>query len=364
VKIFRGLFVFFLCLSAVCAPAAAVTTLRPEEQPWRLMERAQIAFDQHDFGASVKFAEEAKRNKAREYAWFVSVLSAEIHSQQIQRTGGKIDAVLRELKDREARNAIEIVSYFTALHDPDYYHDSASELIAYISSMGVFPEAECLIGDVYLLESEIELAKTYYMKAWEQSYALDIPDSKYDILYKLARLAGMAEDDELFEQSLLLVLADDPYYNSTTQFAYLNAVIQAINRGYSADRIFLMYRANTYRSLDAAALLAPFYKRKQDPEKYLQIAILSVLTAFSRMHEILGERDLEYAYTTLDDFFAKAKRYADIQEWITNHMVWECFISFADAAAMQGKQSLAEEIRRIILRHGPNRIVELVRRNQ
>jgi tetratricopeptide (TPR) repeat protein len=357
--------IIFLCL-CLAAPVFGATILLPEEQPWRLMERANIAFERGEFGAAVRLAEEAKRNKNREYAWYASILSTEMNSSALQETGDQIDAALRAMEDRQARNAVEILAYFTSLNGQDYFHNSVAAIISHISTMFVLPEADTLIGDVYMIEGEAELAKSYYLKAWEHAYALDIPDSKYDILYKLARLAEMQDDDELFEQSLLLILAADPLYSQGGGqiSSYLRSIIQSINRGYSADRIFLMYRASTYRSLDALIQLAPFYQRTGDNEKFLATSILAALTAFTRLYEIHLERDLDFTYTTLEDFFTRCGRHRDIQEWIANHKVWESFLTFADAVLTTGQKPLADELRRIVIRFAPLYIAEIARHAQ
>jgi hypothetical protein len=182
----------------------------------------------------------------------------------------------------------------------------------------------------------------------------------------------MRQDDELFEQSLLLVLAEDPYYNGSARISdeqqvsrsYLRSMVQVILRGYSADRFFFMYRAHTYQSLQAYARLAPFYRRTQEPDRYLETSIMAAITAFSRIYEILLDRDLDYTYTTLDNFFTRVLWYTDIQEWITRNKVWECFLYLADAASQHGQQSLTRELGQLIRRYAPAHIVGLLEQSQ
>jgi hypothetical protein len=361
VKIVKIFIVFILCVS-VYVPVNAATILQPDEQPWYMIEKARIAFEQGDYGVSVRLAEAAKQNKLKEYSWYVTTLSNELRAQSVQRAGDDITAAMVALEARDAYAAIEIVSYFVDAYGADFFHNRISELIAYISVMAVFPEADCIIGDVYAVEGEAKLAREYYLKAWKNAAAMEIPDAKYDVLYRLASLARMKNDDDAFEQALLLILADDPYYNGAERISenqgraspYLKSIVQSINRGYSADRIFLMYRANTYRSLQALIMLASFYRRNQDAERFLEVSVLGSLTAFTRINEIIAERDIVYEYTTVDNLFKNSLRYADIQDWMKKNSVWECFVLFADAASLYGQEPLAREIRQIFTNYAPH----------
>jgi tetratricopeptide (TPR) repeat protein len=329
-----------------------------------MIEKAHLAYEQGDYGLAVRLAEEAKQNKVKEYAWFTSMLSNELKALQVQRAGDAISAVLEQLEQRNAYTAIEILTSFVAIYGEEFFQYKVSAVLDYIAKMDVLPEADCVIGDAYLLQGEVELAKDYYRKALDKAYGLDIPDTKYDILYKLADLAMMQADDALLEQSLLLVLVDDPYYNGEAQFSenqgpsspYLRAMLRSITNGYSIDRMFLMYRAGTYRSLKALIMLADFYRRIDETERFLGTAALGALTAFTRMYEVVSERTLEFSYTTVDAFFRDSMRYADVQEWMTTNAVWTSFVLFADALTVHGQRPLASEIWRILVRYAPENI--------
>jgi hypothetical protein len=105
-----------------------------------------------------------------------------------------------------------------------------------------------------------------------------------------------------------------------------------------------MYRADTYRALKAYLQLTHFYRVKGDNEKYFAMASLACLTAFTRIYTVLDSRELEYTFTTLNDFFVRALGYEEIREWIDANQVLEIFSLFADAITLHGQQRLAEEI--------------------
>jgi tetratricopeptide (TPR) repeat protein len=310
------------------------------------MEKARSEFSHGQYGTALKAANQAKANKSREYAWYSSILKNELRAQEVHDADGSFDAVLSVLRERDALVAINIINYFTGLYGEDFHKNSLTKLVEEIERMAVLPEAEKLLGDIYLVEGETGLAKTYYQEAWKHAYALDIPAGKYDILYKLAHIGDLEHNDELYEQSLLLVLADDPYARGfqDKSGAFIKALTIGVERGYSADKFFFMYRADTYRSLKAYLQLARFYRIKGDNDKYFAMASLGCLTAFTRIYTILDSRELEYTFTTLSDFFARANSREEIREWIDANNVLEIFSLFADAVTLHGQQRLAEEI--------------------
>jgi hypothetical protein len=316
-----------------------VGILSSDEAPHRVLEKAVIAFETGEYGMALRLAEEAKQNKRREYNWFVQTLTDAMKPYQVQQAGDDIPAVLTALESRDAHDAVEIIRMFVSMYSVDFFHNHVSEITAYIKKMNVFPEADFLIGNVYFYESELLLAREYYTRSWEQSYALDTFDQKYDILYQISDLAKMLGDDELFEQSLLLVLADDPYYNNEaivslgmeTGNTFYDSIKRALGRGYSVDRIFEMYRVNEYRSLRAYIALAGFYRDAGLTEQFLKNAVLGSFTAFTRMYAIVAERNVGYEYRGVNDFFVQALRYHDVSSWSLELGVWECFYYLFEA---------------------------------
>jgi hypothetical protein len=304
-----------------------------------VLEKAVIAFETGEYGTALRLADEAKQNKRREYNWFVQTLVDAMKPYQVQQAGDDIFAVLTALESRDAHDAGEISRMFVYMYSADFFHMHVSEITAHIRKMNVFPEADFLIGKIYFYESELLLAREYYTRSWEQAYALDIHEQKYDILYHIADLAKMLGDDELFERSLLLVLADDPFYNNQavvsagmeTGNTFYDSVKRALGRGYSVDKIFEMYRVNEYRSLRAYIALAGFYRDAGMTEQFLKNAVLGSFTAFTRMYAIAVERNVGYEYKGVNEFFIQVLRYNDVAAWSLELGVWECFYYLFEA---------------------------------
>jgi hypothetical protein len=314
---------------------------------WKMLESAYIAFEAGEYGTAMRLAERAKQNKKQEYERYSKILSDAMRPAEVQRAGDSLAAVLAVLDSRDAVDAAGILRLFVSKQH--IWETSVSQIIEHIKKMYVLPEAEWLIARVYFYESELLLAREYYLRAWEQSFALDIPEQRYDILYEMADLADMLADDELFEKSLLLVLADDPYYNKqaateAVQANLYDSVKSALARNYSLDRIFLMYRAEQLRSLKAYIALAKFYRDKGMKDAALKNAVLGSLTAFTRMYAIIAERDVSYEYKGMEDFFDRALRYRDVAAWSVNQGVWDCFYHLYEAASERAFTAFSNDL--------------------
>ncbi|MDR3311858.1 MAG: hypothetical protein LBS64_01825 [Spirochaetaceae bacterium] len=359
-KIFVFIALFILVLAGGFCVEFPSGIFRSDEQPWRLLEQAKIAFAQKDFGTALRLANEARANKAREYGRYLSTLTAELRPQQVQRAGDRIDGVLSVLRDRDSTAAVEIITGFLDRYGEEYFRGRITELTTHIKKNAALPEADYLVGDIYLIEGELDLAKSYYLQAWENAFALDIPESKYNILYQLARIGELQNDDELFEQSLLLILADDPYAGGFQHKdgRFIRGVIQNIERGYSADKLFFMYRTDTFRALNAYLSLASFYRRAQNNGDYLATATLAMLTVCTRMYNALVERDRAYTFTTLSDFFSHVLYSQEIAGWADSHKGWEALLLFADAVKKNGQHRLSREILDLLWVYAPEHIRE------
>jgi HEPN domain-containing protein len=336
VKSFLSIVSFFLLAAFV----HSAVILSGDELPWQTLEKARIAFDDGEYGNALRLAEQAKQNKKKEHALYIQILTDALKPSQVQRVGDNLSAVLGVFESRRADDAAEIVKHFTGLHSDEYYTHSISALMKYIQTRAVYPEADFLIGNIYFYENEYSLAREYFTRSWELSFALDIPDQKYDILYRIADLADMMGDDELYEQSLLLILADDPYFNSRAAVTadmeiasvFYNSIKIAMEKQYTADKIFLMYRADSFRSVKAYNLLTKFYSVRGMKDEALKTAVLGSLTSFTRMYEFVVARNIGYEYKGVEQFFAEALRYNDIVKWSLEQSVWECFYYLLESA--------------------------------
>ena len=74
------------------------------------------------------------------------------------------------------------------------------------------------------------------------------------------------------------------------------------------------------------------------------ISILSVLTSFTRIYEIISERNKKFTFTTLEQFFQEALKYRDVKDWMNKNNVWRGFYNFGKLLSYKGNKLLADQV--------------------
>lgn len=328
-SICRILFLLIVCFYSVLFSAAqSPQKLKIEEEPWRVLENAQLAYNSGSYGEAIRLAEKAKLNRIAQCEWYRYALNSALRVSSIKHAGDSIDRVLHALKEDDLRDATAIVEYFIRIHTAEFFDNSISKLFDFATSRKEYPEAEYLLGKVYQIESEYDLAFHYYDKAWKNAEYLDVPDEKYDILYSIADLAYAISDFDKYETTLLLVLDADESFKDES---FVNTYMQVLNnsRTMTPDRFFQLYRTGNARSIKACNLLAKFYEDRGEKIKSLTMSTFSAMAAMNHMSNVILDRDKEFEYVSLNDFFIKAAKYTDIVQWGIDNSVWESFYTFA-----------------------------------
>src|SRR5574344_273729 len=89
--------------------AQSKESLDPEQYSWRMLQKAQTAFDQRDFGLAFKHADAAKINRKKEVEWAITTLEQAMKPVAVQKVGDNIDAILDILKERDSHDAVSII---------------------------------------------------------------------------------------------------------------------------------------------------------------------------------------------------------------------------------------------------------------
>ena len=315
--------VFSILLGASCF----AISLPLFQNSTRILEDAQFAFDSGAYGEALKLAEEAKLLHQQEVDECLSALNQALHPQEVQDAGDDISAVVAVLRSRDVYDVVALIEYMSTLHGELYFDNSIYEMLQHLEDKRVFPEASHLVARVYEYEGEYELSYSYYTDAWNHAAVLDIPERKYDILYDMANLSYNFNDYENCEKALMLIIASDPYYSNDGFAAALNNSVQ---RGYSADKVFNLYRSDCYRSIPAFYRLTELYQEQGRHQEAFKMALFGILSSFTRMDSFLNSRVTEFQYDGLDDFFAIALSNYELAEWTMDQGFWRCFYRLAD----------------------------------
>ncbi len=317
--------------------------LRSEEEPWRLLESARQSYKRGDYGNAIRLSENAKQNKIAQCEWYSYVFNAAFHVSSIQHAGDEIDKVLVALREDGLRDAVSIFDYYINMYTAEFFNNSVAELREFVENRKDYPEAEYLIGKVYQIEGEYDLAYRYYDKAWKLADKLDVPDERYDILYSMADLALMTGNEDKYEKTLLLVLnSDNTFMDSGFSSSFSNVLTR--QKSMNPDRFFQLYRSGNVRSVLACYKLAEFYEDHGEKSKALSMSAYGMIAATNHIATIIGERDTDYKYTTLRDFFVEIMKYGDIVQWGIDNAVWENFYDFALKVKNAGNENFSQNL--------------------
>mgnify|MGYP002624514838 CR=1 FL=1 len=306
-RIFYFLSIIVTLFCCVAVYSQTPQKLKTEEEPWRVLEKARLAYKSGNYGDALRLSENAKQNRIAQCEWYTYVLNSAFHVSSIQHAGDDIEKVLAALQEDG------------------------------------LPEAEYLIGKVYQIEGEYDLAYRYYDKAWKLADKLDVPDEKYDILYSMADLAIMTGNEDRYEKTLLLVLNSDKTFMDA---GFSNSFSQVLSRpkSMSPDRFFQMYRSGNVRSVLACYKLSEFYADHGEKSKSLTMLAYGMIAATNHISTIISDRDSDYKYTTLRDFFVEISKYSDIVQWGIDNGVWEHFYDFALKVSELGNENFSQNL--------------------
>lgn len=332
---------------------------RPEHETlaWKILQDAQLAYEQGDLGEAIRIADAAKQQRKSEVEWSLSVLNQALAPAAIQKLGDNIDLIMNAFEERNTEDALSIMHNVMIKYPADTINNSVGELIKKLSLHLEYPEADYLLGKLYIFEGEYTVADKYLTNAWLHADVLDIPDQKFDILYQMANLARLQKNDEKYEKSLLLIIADDNYIKPDgSDDIFIKAVKQSIARDDTTiDKLFTLYRSKAYTSLNAYYLLADYYAAKGNADKALSMSTLANLIAFTRIYEAVVSRDMEYKFekpanaknkpnSAFLAYLETVGKYYDISEWGAKNGIWKGYFTYAKILHNAGRYELAEEL--------------------
>lgn len=349
----------FLVIFAFCVPLCfANETINY----WKTLEKAERAFDVNDLGTAIVLAQNAKEMRKTQYQKYKKIIENATSPLAVQQAGDKISENIYILNLRNSKEETALMNSILIQAGKDRFNDSLTEMISYLEEMQNFPEADFLIGRIYLAEGEYEISEKYLKQALSYKILLDIPDVEYDILYEIAYLAELQNNFDLYEESLLAIAAKSEYYNENTEFTtYTKSAVKFAKDvkptvygqvETASQKFFLLYRVDSKRTIQAFNMLSEYYDGKLN-EKSFSFTVLSVLASFSRINEVLTYRQNEYVYTDLNNFFETALQFNDINDWLITNDVWNQFLLFAKQLETNKNQVFSDELANILVAYCP-----------
>ena len=328
-------FLFSFCASIFCVSYS--------EKSWRILEQAQVCFDSGNYGDALKFAREASVSRKNETENEFNVLDKAISPAQVRKAGDEFSAVLKVLKEREQKEAADIIEKYLKLYGNSYYKDSIHNMLDWLKERNVYPEADYLTGKIYQVEGEYAQSLSFFERAYSEKDYLDISDMQYEILYSIGFSAKINGDLEKFEKTLLLILNNDEFFKNEL---LKKSITQAISddKNENVDRIFLLYRADSKYSLMALSELGDLYETRKESKKALECSSLAAVESFAHILTAIEQRNSQFKYTSLENFFEECKKYEEILIWSQKNNVWSIFYQLAKRAGANGNIIFAQTL--------------------
>jgi tetratricopeptide (TPR) repeat protein len=212
-----------------------------------------------------------------------------------------------------------------------------------ILAAGILPEAEMSIGDVYMAEGEYDLAKREYEKSYNQRNAFDIPETKYEVQYRLSKLYEQQELYKLMEDRLLAIVADDRRWVETAS----QRLRSQVERNYfeeGMDRVLVLYRFEDSFAATAHAKLGWFYYRTGLSAKAVSHLLFALIPAASQMVAWLQERDADIQFSSLEALMAVAATKEELRSYIAESDLFKTIYYLANATFAAGYPAQAASL--------------------
>lgn len=327
--------------------------VRLEDQSWRVLAKAQVAFDSGDYGHASALCQDARISRNRELEWNRSIMEYTLNAPEVKRKGPLISDLIPVLKEREDYEALDIINYWCDKRGAAFFNDSLPELYAWLLRLKNYPECDFLQAKIFRLEGEYSLAMEYLESARSQSDLLDVPAQKFDILYEMADLAKTMDDARTLEGSLLLIVAEDGLYKDETIKRAMQKSIQ-LKRKDIVSYFFYLFRHSSPNSIKAYYELGKIRREQKNSREGFSMTAFGSVCAFTHILDILTDRSPEYSWTTMESFLAECARYGDVLEWTRKNGFWKGLFDLAVISNENGWTNFGESLLRLLSEDCPD----------
>jgi tetratricopeptide (TPR) repeat protein len=165
-----------------------------------------------------------------------------------------------------------------------------------------FPEVEEAIGDIHQREGNYLMAEIQYKKAYEYRGSFQVPADQYRVLEKLADIYKTRENYKQMEDTLLLILRDQPYLSDPSYKNFTEALYKTY-REKGIDHFLKLYRVeNIAFATRAHEELSWLYYRTGRFVPSVRHALFAVNIFISESVPEIRISEPEFEFTTLQSF--------------------------------------------------------------
>ena len=323
----------------------AAVSAQTQRDWWYTLERGKLMFRQGDYGTALLAFEDARRQRQAMYERMERYLINLLSITEVRRLGDSLDWVERYIDEHKYADAADALAELYYRIPKESLNNSASAALSALGTLKDFPEAEYWIGETYLVEGELTLARNQFQKAFALRQIMENPGFATELLYKIAAICRVRQDYNEMERTLILILGADSLWSGTagSSVSFEKQSMTRTLENHGINRFLSLYRYRSTEGVDAHRLLGLYYYtsgRYSKAEEHLMFAFLVMNTVI--IEEVRRNR-YDFSFTTLDDLAAEIDRPL-IAEYAGKNEYYKTAYYLGASLYGNGKSASAREI--------------------
>lgn len=204
-----------------------------------------------------------------------------------------------------------------------------------------YPEAEYMIGLLYLEEGELKIAEEQVKRAIELSPYLQSQEDLTHYKYTLADIFLLKEDYNNYIETLKGIIGGDEIDLSDVrdQKAYFDVLINS-----GMNRLLHLYRKKADNVINARLLLGYYYHGIQDYKNSVNYLLSPCLALISEVIDDNIQMDREYTFTDINSFLKDSKNNRRINTYYEEHDFYKVLYYLGESLLGLGYKDRALEI--------------------
>ncbi len=328
-------------------------------EAWRILERAQMAFERGESGEALLYCEEAREVHTSGINAYIEILKKSLAPAEVRKAGDDIRDVYAVLEKRNDSPALAVFDAVQLNHPANFFGKSVTAMLVWLEKRLVYPEADLLVGKIYEGEGENKLALSFYEKAWKNRDMLDIAEEQYTLIYRMADLSANMQKVGAQEAYLLIILTEDPIFGKPGEESpTLRAMLRTLESEPTTDKFFSLYRHSNFTAYKAYLDLSHFYyyDSRKRLDRALPVAALSATIAVTRLTGALVRTGFEYVYSGLPDLFNRIGKNGELAAWARDNRYWDSFLVLASVLYDHGERIQALYLWNLVADNCPDRV--------
>ena len=235
-----------------------------------------------------------------------------------------------------------------AFMDSKEYGSALQKYQEAIAKAGTFPEAEMAIGDILREEGEADLAIRHYTKAYNLRNSFYIPETKYDCLYKLARIYEEQRMYRQMEDSLLAIVMDDKGFNQPAT-SHIRDQIESNYYNNGLDFVLKLYRFTVFFPEEAHSRLGWYYYKTGRFKQSVVHFLFSLIYKTSESSNYMASKDVDFQFLTLRDFLGQTSADKEVNQYLSSADIYKDLYYLAGSTFAEGYPEHASQIWKLLL---------------